>query len=121
MNSIEEGVPYSFIRARLERLEKERDFLEVEISKSTKKDFNQINVQALIKNTKTLLKEFDSSFDSSSISRKKELLHAFVNRVEVDQKQRVATCYINKIPEIVKVYQCRRSESNRHDVAIGGF
>ena len=62
------------------------------------------------------LDEFDTVLDRASNAKKRESLKAFVNRIEIDQSERLAACYINKLLMDVKVFTCRRSSlvHNRH-------
>ena len=53
--------------------------------------------------------------------RKKELLRTFVHKIIVNREKETATCYLYRLPSSVKVLECRRSDSNRHGVATGGF
>ncbi len=120
-DGIEKGLPMDFIGDRITMLERRKQELEAEKTSLQKKVGNGIDANEFRRSTYNYLDEFDSAFQNASNIKKKELLHAFVNRIEIDKSQGVATCYIHKIPSEVKVYQCRRSDLNRHDVAIGGF
>ncbi len=58
----------------------------------------------------------------------KEAIKMFVDRVEIDPFERNATVFVHKVPRVsttynnaVSVNKCRRSDLNRHDVAIAGF
>jgi hypothetical protein len=96
---VEKGLSLNFMSDRIENLESRRAQLENErrmlLSKKPHIDIHGIKEKILL------------TMDEFSI--------------EIDQSQSKAICYIRKFPVDVKVYKCRRSESNRHDVAIGGF
>ncbi len=119
-DSIEKGLPFDVISDRLNALQGEKKVIERELKAVPKKASKKVpNVDA--KEVKKLLDEFENSFEKTTLLKQKELIRAFVNRIEIDQITRKATCYLNKLPLPVKVYKCRRPDSNRHDVAIGGF
>ena len=113
-DGIEKGLPLNFIGDRINRLESQRQDLESEKILLQKKAGRGIDVDEFRRTTYNYLDEFDGAFQNASNNRKKELLRAFVNRIEIDQSQNVATCYIHKIPTDVKAYTCRRPDSNRH-------
>ncbi len=80
-----------------------------------------MDIRAATKSTLSLLNEFDSVMASAPALKKEGLLRAFVHRIDIDRTQGKATCYLYRIPMDGKVYACRRSESNRHGIATGGF
>ncbi len=120
-DSIEQGVPYDLVKDRLEKINVARKEIQQRLKPAKKSQRMNFDITEIQREVESLIGEFTEAFDSAPISKKRELIRAFIDHVEIDQKARKATCYVNKLPLPVKVYACRRPDSNRHDVAIGGF
>ena len=120
-DSIEQGVPVGLVKDRLEKIQASRSALKGSLRELQREQKPSIDLAKVQQQVEKLIGEFETAFDSASVSRQKELIRAFVGRIEIDQKARTATCYVNKLPSVVKVSVCRRPDSNRHGVATGGF
>lgn len=119
-DSIEQGMSPEFMKERVTRLQMQKESLLVELKSLPKTSSKQIDRNQVRSQVIGLLDEFEDAFRGDSLSRQKELVQAFIHHISVDPTAKKATCYINKLP-VVKVNLCRRSDLNRHDVAIGGF
>ena len=65
---------------------------------------------------------------SSNPQKAKDALRVLIQQVTVDPEARKAIFYVSEIPQTPKDYApnlpvtlCRRSDLNRHDIAIAGF
>ncbi len=127
-DSLEQGVNIKFIAERLDKLDKEKSILEYSHKQSQSKIAKPLDIEKTVSELMELSENAFLKLKSSHPQKIKEALRILIDRVEVDPKKQKALFYVNKIPstsksygEILPVKKCRRPESNRHDVAIGGF
>ena len=109
-DSIEKGLQVDFIRDRIDKLGRERDDLIAErFALADRLNRPDVTREAL-RRAENFYSEFETRFDTAPLAKKRELLQAFVGKIEVSHDQRTAQCYFNRLPGGVKVYECRRSE-----------
>lgn len=128
-DSIEQGVDVKFVGERLNELDTERRSLMEEIkTKSNGRPGGISDVNVIANNLVKLSHNAFTKLQSKNPQKIKDALRVLIDRVEVDSKGRKASFFINKMPTTTTSYSdllpptvCRRSDSNRHDVAIGGF
>ncbi len=126
-DAIEQGVDVNTIKDRLKSCQTKLESLEGELSRTQDPaediDFDKLVAEILESTEKAV--RLVSSTDPHRI---KDGLRALIYRIEVEPTTRIATCFIPKFPGLSMIYGddlpvslCRRSESNRHVLANGGF
>lgn len=124
----EAGGQFESILTRMSDLRSEGDRLRAELSAVRKQEVSSADLDAAVSE---ILKLSVGAFAMLSGNRPqtvKEGLRHFVDRIEVNPREKTATYFVRRIPALpakfdsfVSVNSCRRPESNRHGIATGGF
>ena len=126
--ALEAGGDFDSILKRMSNLRREKVKLEAEQSQLTAKTKPVLDIDKAVEEISRLSSSAISKLHSKHPRSVKGAIGEFLDRVEIDRKSKTATFFVYEIPNVSKTYEdtmsvktCRRSESNRHDVAIGGF
>ncbi len=99
-NAVAEGIDPKFFKAKIDSLNHQRAALEKELKVFQKADQQETRPDEIVDAIMNIARNLPDVLDTASPKKIKELFKHFVDRIEVDGKQRIATCYLYKIPNV---------------------
>jgi hypothetical protein len=97
-DSIEAGIDPTLVKDRLEKLDRERIGLGAEKIALNSDGQPDLDINKVVEEIFGLVHRFDDVLRDGPILDAKKVLRAFVERFVIDPDNRVATCYIRKVP-----------------------
>jgi hypothetical protein len=126
--AVEAAGQFESILARMSDLRTEQERLRVELGSAKKQAVSPDDLDAAVSEILKLSTRAFALLSGDRPQTVKEGLRYFIDRIEVNPREKTATYFVRRIPplpakfsDFVSVNSCRRPESNRHGIATGGF
>lgn len=97
-DSLEKGIDPEFVADRIQLLKEQKAALENDLMSAEREKPAHLNVNETVEQIMRLTGNLPEIIATASPKRVKAAMPHVVDRIEVDDKKRVATCYLYKIP-----------------------
>jgi site-specific DNA recombinase len=108
------GITLKEVQDDLLRINKENDHLQKMYNDLKEKTIDKNDMTGIIKTTKYLINNFETTFTKSPVHIQKNLIRQFVSEIIVNQDEHKVICFFRKVPwmenEIIKEYDFGTNE-----------